>query len=95
MDPIPPAVDVTVALLVPRGTVGTTLVPKDMIGLVCVELVAGVGCLLRLLVTTPGLDVSAAIYCWAILACCLVVGSPLDGDHVLGAGVSGTGVLER
>ena len=43
----------------------------------------------------PGLDDIAAIYSSAILACCLVVGSPLDSNHVLGARLSGTGVLER
>ena len=61
----------------------------------CLARVAPVAHVVRLLVTIPGLDDIAAIYSLAILACCLVVGSPLDGDHVLGAGLLGTGVLER
>ena len=92
VDPVRPAVTGVVPL--PRGMVGVTLVPKAVNGLACVETVARIVCVVRLLVTIPGLDDIAAIYCWAILACCLVVGSPLDGDHVLGTGLSGTGVLE-
>ena len=105
MGPLPLVVVLTVAVdrvrpavtgvaPLPRGMVCVTLVPKAVNGLTCVEPVACVCCVLQLLVTTPGLDDIAAIYCWAILACCLVVGSPLDGDHILGTGLSGTGVVE-
>ena len=106
VDPLSPAVGGVTPL--PVGVSGVGLLPLVINGLACVGLlplvinglacvgpVACFGCVVWLLATIPGLDDIAAIYCSAILACCLVVGSPLDGDHVLGAGLSGTGVLER
>ena len=93
VDPLSPAVGGVTPL--PEGVGGVGLLPLAIDGLACVGPVAHLGCVVRLLVTIPGLDDIAAIYCLAILACCLVVGSPLDGDHVLGVGLSGTGVFER
>ena len=93
VDPLSPVVGGVTPL--PEGVGGVGLLPPAIDGLACVGPVAYFGCVVRLLVTIPGLDDIAAIYCSAILACCLVVGSPLDSDHVLGAGLSGTGVLKR
>ena len=92
VDPLSPAVSGVTPL--PMGVGGVGLLPPAINGLACVGPVACFGCVVRLLVTIPGLDDIAAIYCSAILACCLVVGSPLDSDHVLGARLSGTGVLK-
>ena len=85
IDPLPWVVDplslAVGGVTLPMGVSGVGLLPPAINGLARVAPVARV---VRLLVTIPGLDI-AAIYCSAILACCLVVGSPLDGDHVLGA----------
>ena len=93
VDPLSPAVSGVTSLPMGVGSVG--LLPLAINGLACVGPVARFSCVVQLLVTIPGLDDLSAIYCSAILACCLVVGSPLDGDHVLGARLSGTGVFER
>ena len=95
IDPLPRVVDhlspAVGRVTLPAGVGGVGLPPA----INCLARVAPVARVVWLLVTIPGLDDIAAIYSSAILAWCLVVGSPLDGDHVLGAGLSGTGVLER